>query len=321
MAVVADGWWQANKAAEALSITWDDGGLRPGLERQHRGLPAQRTCANDAGIGRKDGDVAAVSPKRRGAWRPSTRVPFLAHATMEPQNCTAHVVGDKVEIWVSTQSGEAALATAAKAAGVPPRNVVVHKTMVGGGFGRRGAVQDYVPHAVLIAKEMGEPVKTLWSREEDMRHDFYRPVAMARMVAGLDADGMPIAWHVRLTGPSIRGTLTPFAIRRRRHAVRRRVFSTTCPTTCRIISPTTRCVTPTCRSASGAASTNPERLLQGKLHRRAGASGAGRSLRRIGASSSASTSTRTNSSPYSMPPRNAPAGARRCRQASIAASR
>ena len=120
--------------------------------------------------------------------------------------------GDKVEIWVSTQSGEAALAAAAKAAGVPPRNVVVHKTMLGGGFGRRGGVQDYVPHAVLIAKEMGQPVQTVWSREEDMRHDFYRPVAMTRMVAGLDAAGMPIAWHVRMTGNSIRGTLTPLAI-------------------------------------------------------------------------------------------------------------
>ena len=87
-------------------------------------------------------------------------VPFLAHATMEPQNCTARVDGDKVEIWVPTQSGEAALAAAAKAAGVPPRNVVVHKTMLGGGFGRRGGMQDYVPHAVLIAKEMGVPVKT-----------------------------------------------------------------------------------------------------------------------------------------------------------------
>jgi isoquinoline 1-oxidoreductase beta subunit len=145
-------------------------------------------------------------------------VPFLSHATMEPQNCTAHVtsdqvLGDKVEIWVPTQNGEASLAAAAQAAGVPPRNVVVHKMMLGGGFGRRGAVQDVIPHAVRIAKEVGRPVKTVWSREEDMRHDFYRPVAMARMTAGLDAAGLPVAWHVRMTGNSILGTLTPFALR------------------------------------------------------------------------------------------------------------
>src|SRR5207247_7755211 len=117
-----------------------------------------------------------------------------------------------VEIWVPTQNGEASLAAAAQAAGVPPRNVVVHKMMLGGGFGRRGAMQDFIPHAVLIAKEVGRPVKTLWTREEDMRHDFYRPAAMARMTAGLDAAGLPIAWHVRMTGNSIRGTLMPAAI-------------------------------------------------------------------------------------------------------------
>jgi isoquinoline 1-oxidoreductase beta subunit len=212
VAVVADGWWQANKAAEALAITWDDGGYGQVSSASITDLLRNGLAANDAGIGRKDGDVAAGLAKAARRVVAEYSVPFLGHATMEPQNCTAHVVGDKVEIWVSTQSGEAALATAAKAAGVPPRNVVVHKTMVGGGFGRRGTVQDYVPHAVLIAKEMGVPVKTLWSREEDTRHDFYRPAAMARMVAGLDADGMPLAWHVRLTGPSIRGTLTPFAL-------------------------------------------------------------------------------------------------------------
>jgi isoquinoline 1-oxidoreductase subunit beta len=134
-------------------------------------------------------------------------VPFLAHATMEPQNCTVRFAGDTLEVWVPTQNGEAALLTAAKAAGVPPRNVVIHKTMLGGGFGRRGVVQDVIPSAVQIAKEMGQPVKTIWTREEDMRHDFYRPAAMARMTAGLDADGNPTAWHVRLSAPSIQRTL------------------------------------------------------------------------------------------------------------------
>jgi isoquinoline 1-oxidoreductase beta subunit len=212
VAVVADGWWQAQKAVEALSVTWDDGGHGQVSSDSIKDFLRSGLAAKDAGIGRQDGDAAAALAQAVRRVEAEYYVPFLAHATMEPQNCTAHVVGDKVEIWVSTQNGEAALAAAAKAAGVPSRNVVVHKTMLGGGFGRRGVVQDFVPHAVLIAKEMGQPVKTVWSREEDMRHDFYRPVAMARMVAGLDAAGMPIAWHVRLTGNSIRGTLTPLAI-------------------------------------------------------------------------------------------------------------
>ena len=128
---------------------------------------------------------------------------------MEPQNCTAHVTPDKVEVWVPTQSGEGALAAAAAAAEVAPEKVVLHKTMLGGGFGRRGAVQDYVHQAVLIAKAVGQPVKLLWTREEDIRHDFYRPAAMVKFTAGLDASGMPIAWRVRVTSPSIFAALLP----------------------------------------------------------------------------------------------------------------
>jgi isoquinoline 1-oxidoreductase beta subunit len=136
-------------------------------------------------------------------------VPFLAHATMEPQNCTARVTADLVEIWVPTQDGETALAIAANAAGVPPSQVVVHKTMLGCGFGRRGIFQDFVRQAVLIAKEAGQPVKLVWTREEDTRHDFYRPVAAARMTAGLDADGTPIAWKIRTSGQSIIAAISP----------------------------------------------------------------------------------------------------------------
>jgi isoquinoline 1-oxidoreductase beta subunit len=117
------------------------------------------------------------------------------------------VVGDKVEIWVPTQHGESAIAVAAAAAGVPAQNVKVNKMLLGGGFGRRGIVQDFIPHAVKIAKEVGRPVQTIWSREEDMQHDYYRPTMMARMTAGLDERGMPQAWHVRLAGNSIIHTL------------------------------------------------------------------------------------------------------------------
>jgi len=119
------------------------------------------------------------------------------------------VTADLVEIWVPTQDGETALAIAADAAGVPPDKVVVHKMMLGGGFGRRGIFQDFVRQAVVIAKEVGQPVKLVWTREEDIRHDFYRPVAAARMTAGLDADGMPVAWKIRTAGQSIIAAVSP----------------------------------------------------------------------------------------------------------------
>jgi isoquinoline 1-oxidoreductase beta subunit len=212
VAVVADNWWQAYNAAEALVVTWDDNGHGEVSSASISDFLRSGLAANEAGVGRKDGNVVEGLTNAASRVEAEYAAPFLAHATMEPQNCTANVVGDRVEIWVPTQNGEAALTAAARAAGVPPRNVVVHKTMLGGGFGRRGGVQDFIPHAVLIAKEMGQPVKTVWSREEDMRHDFYRPVAMTKMVAGLDAAGMPVAWHVRMTGNSIRGALTPQAV-------------------------------------------------------------------------------------------------------------
>src|SRR5262249_22060140 len=163
--------------------------------------------AAEAGVGREQGDLASGLAQATTRLSADYGLPYLAHATLEPQNCTAHVVGDAVEIWVPTQHGETALSVAAAAAGVPVRNVKVHKMMLGGGFGRRGIVQDFIPHAVKIAKAIGAPVQTIWSREEDMQHDFYRPTTMARMTAGLDAAGMPLAWHVRLAGNSIIHTL------------------------------------------------------------------------------------------------------------------
>jgi isoquinoline 1-oxidoreductase beta subunit len=212
VAVVADTWWQAKRAADALSITWNDRGNGKVSSDSIKEFLRSGLDAAEAGVGRQQGNVADGLAQAAKRIEAEYYAPFLAHATMEPQNCTAHVTGDKVEIWLPTQSGEAALASAARAARVPPRNVVVHKMMLGGGFGRRAGVQDVIPAAVRIAKEMGQPVKTVWTREEDMRHDFYRPVAMARMTAGLDGSGKPIAWRVRLAGNSIRATLTPQAI-------------------------------------------------------------------------------------------------------------
>jgi isoquinoline 1-oxidoreductase beta subunit len=207
VAVVADGWWQAKRALDALAVTWDAGSNGAVTSDSIAALLRAGLDSAEAGVGREQGDAVtrlAQSPTRLTA---EYHLPYLAHATLEPQNCTAHVVGDQVEIWVPTQHGESAIAVAAAAAGVPPRNVKVHKMMLGGGFGRRGIVQDFIPHAVKIAKQVGRPVQTIWSREEDMRHDYYRPTMMARMTAALDADGLPDAWHVRLAGNSIIHTL------------------------------------------------------------------------------------------------------------------
>ena len=207
VAVVAEGWWQARTALDALAVTWDAGDNGAVTSDSIAALLRAGLDAAEAGVGREQGDALtslAQSPNRLTA---EYHLPYLAHATLEPQNCTAHVVGDQVEIWVPTQHGESAIAVAAAAAGVPAGNVRVHKKMLGGGFGRRGIVQDFIPHAVRIAKQVGRPVQTIWSREEDMRHDYYRPTMMARMTAGLDADGLPEAWHVRLSGNSIIHTL------------------------------------------------------------------------------------------------------------------
>jgi isoquinoline 1-oxidoreductase beta subunit len=212
VAVVADNWWQAKTAIDALGIIWNEGSYATVSSRSIDDDLLAGLSARDAGVGRSQGDLSAGLARAVRRIEADYSAPFLAHATLEPQNCTAHVTGNRAEIWVPTQNGEAALATAASTLNIPAANITVHKTMLGGGFGRRGAIQDFVPHAVLIAREMGRPVKTVWSRAEDMRHDHYRPVAMARMTAGLDADGMPVAWHVRMTGPSIRGGLMPLAV-------------------------------------------------------------------------------------------------------------
>lgn len=209
VAVVADSWWRAKRAADVLPVTWSDGGngrlssaaiaasLRQGLEQP------------PAGIARREGDAQAALDRAVRRIEADYVVPYLAHATMEPQNCTAHVAGGRVEIWVPTQDADTSLVNAADAAGVSHDHVVVHKTMLGGGFGRRGAFQEFVRQAVLIAKEVGQPVQLLWSREQDIRQGFYRPMVMARQVAGLDRDGAPLAWLVRVCGQSIAASVVP----------------------------------------------------------------------------------------------------------------
>jgi isoquinoline 1-oxidoreductase subunit beta len=213
VAVVADSYWQAHQALMALPVTWDEGPNAALDDAAIAELLRGGLAASDAAVAAKAGDVGAALAGAAKRVEAEYHVPFLAHATVEPMNCTAQVLQGKVEVWAPSQNAQAALTTAAKAAGVDPKDVEVHVTMLGGGFGRRGAVQDFVRQAVVIAKAAGRPVKLLWSREEDMRHDFYRPVSMARLTAGLDAGGMPIAWQVRLTGQSIFASLRPEGIK------------------------------------------------------------------------------------------------------------
>jgi isoquinoline 1-oxidoreductase subunit beta len=206
VAVVADSWWRAKRALDALPIVWDD---RGNSRLSSAGIFEVVRAALDsekAHIGRSDGDVAAGLARAVRRIEADYAVPYLAHATMEPQTCTAHVTPDRVEVWAPSQGASTALVTAAVAAGVPNDKVVVHSMMLGGGFGRRAPTQEYVGQAVLIAKEVDAPVKLVWTREEDVRHDFYRPCGMARLVAGLNADGIPLALRMRLAGPSFVAT-------------------------------------------------------------------------------------------------------------------
>lgn len=208
VAVVAESWWQAHRTLAALPVTWDAG---PNAKASSRTIEAMLRAAlqEPDGVGCSRGDVTAALAGAKRRIDAEYSIPFLAHATMEPQNCTAHVTPGRVEVWAPTQDAETALATAADAAGVPRGDVVVHCTMLGCGFGRRGAVQDFVRQAVLIAKEESAPVKLVWSREEDMARSFYRPTALARLTAGLDARGMPTALHARIAGMSLLASVVP----------------------------------------------------------------------------------------------------------------
>src|SRR5207237_10071356 len=163
-------------------------------------------------VARKEGDAATAIASAAGTKEAVYEVPFLAHAAMEPMNCTVHVRPDGCEVWTGSQVLSRAQATAAKVTGLPLEKVVVHNHYLGGGFGRRLEF-DYVTQAVRIAKQVDGPVKVIWTREEDIRHDVYRPYYYDRLVAGVDARGQPIAWTHRLVGPAILARYLPPAFK------------------------------------------------------------------------------------------------------------
>ena len=214
VAVVADTWWRAKTALDALPIVWDEGpdasqSSATIAERLREGLDAQLVHAF-----RNEGDalkaIAGAAKKVEAVYS----TPFLAHATMEPMNCTVRIAADKAEAWVATQNGEGSLAALSEASGLPLAQCEVYKHDLGGGFGRRGSTQDFVTQATAIAKQFpGVPVKMVWSREEDMTHDFYRPISMCKLAAGLDESGKLVGLHVRVSGQSINARANPGAIK------------------------------------------------------------------------------------------------------------
>jgi isoquinoline 1-oxidoreductase beta subunit len=210
VAVVADTWWRAKTALDALPVVWDEGPNKDVSSASIAQMLEAGFDADDAFVGSQQGDVKAALA---GAAKTVTAVysfPYQNHATMEPMNATALYTQEKLEVWVPTQNGEASLAVAAEAAGLPVGQCDVHKIHLGGGFGRRGNFQDYVRQVVAIAKELpGTPVKLIWSREEDMLHGAYHPTTQCKMTGALDADGNLTALHMRISGQSILAAVRP----------------------------------------------------------------------------------------------------------------
>jgi isoquinoline 1-oxidoreductase subunit beta len=214
VAVVADNWWRANTAAKKLKIEWDEGANGAVSSDTIMASFREGLAAKDLPTARKMGDAPAALASAAKIVEAEYSSPYLSHATMEPMTATAWLKDDgTLDVWTSTQNGEASIAAASEASGLPLEKCEVHKAMVGGGFGRRGAPQDYVKQAVAIAKQFpGKPVKLIWSREEDMQHGFYRPASLVKMRAGLDAQGNMVAMHTTIACPSILALLRPEGI-------------------------------------------------------------------------------------------------------------
>ncbi|MYN10059.1 molybdopterin-dependent oxidoreductase [Massilia sp. FT127W] len=204
VAVVADTWWRARTALDALPIVWDEGPNAKLSSADIAAMLKEGLDAPDAVVGNSNGDARAAIASAKRKVEAVYSYPFQNHATMEVMNATAKWTPERCEVWTPTQNGEAALAAASEAAGLPAAKCDVYKLHLGGGFGRRGAVHDWVRQAVAIAKELpGTPVKLLWTREEDMQHGRYHPVTQCKLTAGLDEKGNITGLHMRISGQSI----------------------------------------------------------------------------------------------------------------------
>lgn len=210
VAVIADTWWRAKSALDALPVVWDEG---PNAKLSSAAIAEtlkEGLTAEQAFVGNQAGDVKAAFAGAAKVVEATYSFPYQHHATMEPMNATALWSPEKCEVWTATQNAEAALATAVQAAALPIEKCDVHRLHLGGGFGRRSSSHDFVRQAVLIAREMpGTPVKLIWSREEDMLHGRYHPITMAKMTGALDASGNLVGLHMRLAGQSILASINP----------------------------------------------------------------------------------------------------------------
>ena len=210
VAVIADTFWRAKTALDALPVVWDEGPNASVSSETIAAVLKEGLDAEEAFVGNKAGDVQAALRGAAKVVEATYAYPFQNHATMEPMNATARWTPERCEVWTPTQNGEAALAAAAEAAGLSPRQCEVYKIHLGGGFGRRGATHDWVRQAVLIAREMpGTPVKMIWTREEDMTHGRYHPVTQCRMRAALDEKGNLTGLQMRISGQSILAAIVP----------------------------------------------------------------------------------------------------------------
>jgi isoquinoline 1-oxidoreductase beta subunit len=201
VAVVADHMGAAKKGLAALATEWDDG-PHAGLTTEDVARELEQATLKPGAVAQNVGDADKAMAGAARKVEAIYQVPFLAHATLEPMNCTVHVRRDECEIWIGSQAVARVQSMAAKAAGLPTEKVIVHNHLIGGGFGRR-LEADGAVRAVEIAKQVDGPVKVVWTREEDIQHDMYRPMFFDRLSAGLDSKGMPVAWSNRFAGSSI----------------------------------------------------------------------------------------------------------------------
>jgi isoquinoline 1-oxidoreductase subunit beta len=209
VAVVADTWWQAKVALDALPVVWSESANNKVSSASIAAILKEGLDAEQAFVGNEAGNAKEAIAKAAKKVEAVYANPYQNHAPMEPMNATAVWTPDKCEVWTGTQNGEAALAAVLEASGLPAAKCDVHKTILGGGFGRRGR-SDYVTQAVLIAKQIpGTPVKMIWSREEDMLHGSYHPIMQAKLTGALDEKGNLTGLHMRLSGQSILAALAP----------------------------------------------------------------------------------------------------------------
>jgi isoquinoline 1-oxidoreductase beta subunit len=210
---VADTWWQAKTALDALPIEWDAGENAKVSSASIAEFLQEGLSAQQAFIGNQNGDVKTALASAAKKVEAVYSYPFQNHAPMEPMNATARYTPEKAELWVPTQDGEASFGALLRTSGLPPEKCEVYKIHLGGGFGRRGAFQDYVVQAVTIAKQMpGTPIKLLWTREEDMRQGRFHPITQCKLVGGFDGSNNLTGLHMRISGQSILTAVRPEAL-------------------------------------------------------------------------------------------------------------